>query len=284
MSAPEQGPADTDAAFAGWMRANLDRAAVHFGLQVTGEPVFGWGLRSIGARAHGPAGDCWLRVVSECPEWAHGDTWTGNADANTLTDLPKPRLLEVTEWDEGDWRRQRAEVLTLLPGAAVSPTDVLRQPVDLSGVWWDQLRAGLDTLHRVPTTRVSIGQATISDRTRTHLGIEIRVQTWETGHGDLHWANVFASPLGLLDWELWGRQPAGADAASLLLFALPVPEVAARVRAVFSDQLRGADGTAAQLVVAARLLRRMDRGDFPELVGPLHDYLDQLRAGVGLVC
>jgi len=70
-----------------WMRGNLAQAANRFGLIVTGEPVFGWRLRSVSAPASSPAGPRWLRVVYERPEWAQGDTWTGNSDANRLTDI-----------------------------------------------------------------------------------------------------------------------------------------------------------------------------------------------------
>ncbi|MGQ0778813.1 MAG: hypothetical protein ACT4NY_31120 [Pseudonocardiales bacterium] len=122
---------DADARFRNWMRLNLARAAGQFGLSVTGVPVFGWRLRSIGAIAHGPNGACWLRVVSEQPQWATGDFWTGNQDANALTGLPKPVVLASTEWDEAGWRFQRAEVMTLLPGEPCSPSDVARTEIEL---------------------------------------------------------------------------------------------------------------------------------------------------------
>lgn len=90
-----------------WMRGNLRHAADHFGLAINGEPVFGWRLRTIGAPASGPGGPRWLRVVTEFPEWAQGDTWTANTDANTITGITKPRVLDVLEWDEQSWRHQR---------------------------------------------------------------------------------------------------------------------------------------------------------------------------------
>jgi hypothetical protein len=61
---------DADATFCNWMRLNLVRAAEKFGLSVTGTPVSGWRLRSIGAVAHEAR---WLRVVSEQPQWATGE-------------------------------------------------------------------------------------------------------------------------------------------------------------------------------------------------------------------
>jgi hypothetical protein len=60
---------------------------------------------------------------------------------------------------------------------------------------------------------------------------------------------------GLLDWEQWGRAPAGTDAATLLADSLVVPELAERVRDVFGDVLDSDAGQLAQLYVAARVRR-----------------------------
>lgn len=131
---------DADAVFRNFMRHNLGHAAVHFGLYVVSPPSFGWRLRSIGARARGLEGERWLRVVSQEPRWAQGEAWTGTVEANQITGVPKPRVLEVYEWSERDWRDQRAEVLTLMPGRSCSPTDVLHSEPDLSPQWWRELR------------------------------------------------------------------------------------------------------------------------------------------------
>jgi hypothetical protein len=86
--------------FRDWMRGNLDHAAAHFSLTVADEPVFGWRLRSISAAADGRHEPCWLRVVTEQPQWLPADFWTGNTDANAIKGINKPRVLETTEWDE----------------------------------------------------------------------------------------------------------------------------------------------------------------------------------------
>lgn len=93
---PESNP---DAVFRNFMRHSLAYAADHFGLTVTGAPKFGWRLRSIGAHVDN---ERWLRVVSERPRWAQGHTWTGNVDANAITEVPKSRVLHVYEWNEGN--------------------------------------------------------------------------------------------------------------------------------------------------------------------------------------
>jgi hypothetical protein len=223
MPPNERTVAEADALFCEWMRRNLDHAAAHFGLALSDEPVFGWRLRTIGAPASGAQGSCWLRVISEFPEWALGDTWTGNADANTLTDIPKPRVLGTLEWDEQNWRRQRAEMMTLLPGQAISPTNQLDVPVDLPEAWWAELRRSIDVLRDTPTRREYTDQARIAERAAAFLDEDLPIQRWETVHGDLHWENLLAPQFGLLDWEMWGRGPAGTDAATLLLYSLLVP-------------------------------------------------------------
>ncbi|WP_234347312.1 aminoglycoside phosphotransferase family protein [Streptomyces specialis] len=268
--------AEADRRFRVWMCGNLERAAEHFGLTVVAEPVHGWRDRSIGAAAQGPDGSRWLRVVSEQTRWAQGHAWTGNADANQIHGLSKPRVLGVHEWAEGDWRRQRAEVMTSLPGAPCSPTDTARSDPRLSEDWWNGLHHSLRRLAATPTRRVSTDQDKVDRRVRAAFGdqAEVRIQRWETVHGDLHWSNLL-SPLGFLDWELWGRGPAGTDAATLYCYSLPVPGLARKVRDHF-PVLGTPDGRRAQLYVAARLLHRAELGDHPDLVGPLRDLAAKL--------
>ncbi|MFF3677407.1 hypothetical protein ACFYYS_25935 [Streptomyces sp. NPDC002120] len=59
----------------------------------------------------------------------------------------------------------------------------------------------------------------------------------ETGHADLHWANLTGTPLTVMDWERPGRRPAGFDAGLLYAGSLRVPSVVARVRAEFAHIL-----------------------------------------------
>jgi hypothetical protein len=264
-------PADADAVFRNFQRHNLGRAADHFRLTITGMPSFGWRLRSISAPAVGSAGECWLRVVSEEPQWAQGDGWTGNVDANLITGLSKPRVLDVHEWPEGDWRAQRAEVMTRAVGEPCSATDVLRAPLDVSTDWWADLRRCFGVLAATPTSRTYADQDRVTERIRYRFGdaADTTIRQWATAHGDVHWSNLMRPHLVLLDWELWGRGPAGTDAASLLCHSLLAPEIAERVHTTFADVLDSSTGRVAQLYVVARLLRRIDGGDYPDLAGPL---------------
>jgi hypothetical protein len=246
----------SDDSFREWMRGNLDSAAIHFGLTATSMPVYGWNLRSISTRALGPEGPCWLRVLSEKTSVADGDYWTGNADANAISDVPKPTVRGVLEWEAPEIDRQvRAEVMTLLPGIPCSPTEGLTEPIDLPDTWWAELRRTLGVIRVQPTTRYVERETTVSGSAREVLGTEVSIRAWETVHGDLHWNNLLGPTFGLLDWEFWGRGPAGSDAASLYCNSLRVPEIASQVAEVFADVLNGPHGRAALLHTAAEVLR-----------------------------
>lgn len=266
--------AEADRQFAEWMRENLDHAAEQFEVIIAGEPVFGWRLRSIGAPATGHGGPRWLRMVSEPVQWAGGDFWTGNADANTLPpSLPKPCLLGSLEWTEQDWRRQRAELLTLLPGQPCSRTNAPTADLHLPPRWWSALRRTLATLATTPTQRVNADQARVSQRINAAFGdhLDTEVREWETVHGDLHWNNLLQPEFGLLDWEGWGRGPAGLDAATLYCNSLLAPDTAKVVHTTFQGTLCSRSGHLAQLYAVARLLHRITLGDHPALEQPLRD-------------
>lgn len=268
--------ADADTQFRGWMLENLQRAAAHFGLVLAGEPRLGWMDRSISVLAHRGEEQFWLRVVSENKQWIDGDFWTGNLDANVITGVAKPQVLDVYEWEE--YRQQRAEVLTLVPGSPCSRTDALREPVDLPEEWWAELRRTVDVVGATPTERVNANQERVSSRIRQRFGdsADTTVSRWETVHGDLHWANLMGPDFGVLDWEWWGRGPAGTDAATLLSYSLLVPEMVERVRSVFGDVLESQSGRVAQLYVASRLLSRIDKGDHPDLAAALESHVETL--------
>lgn len=268
--------AEADRRFTEWMRTNLARAAEHFGVRIEGKPVFGWRLRSIGAPVDSPNGRCWLRVVSEQTQWARGDWWTGNLDANTIAGIRKPRVLDVVEWEIPEVRRQRAELMTYVSGQLCSGTDALRVEIELPTSWWSQLRRSLEVIGSTPTARVRKEAAEIRVAVRARFGLSVEVRALETVHGDLHWANLLQPDLGILDWEHWGRGPAGADAASLYCYSLLAPCTAATVWDTFADVLDSPAGSTALLYVADRLLRRIEVGDHPELAEPLHNLVDKL--------
>ncbi|MBO0880188.1 MAG: hypothetical protein J2P17_07500 [Mycobacterium sp.] len=261
-----------DAAHRAWLSDLYAKAAVTVGATTRAEPVFGWNDRSAGGRVDTPEGRRWLRVVVEAHEWAEGAWWTGNVDANVLTDVPKPEV--IAHWDaaDGQWA-VRAELSTLLDGSPCSPTPELRQPLTLDNTWWHTLRGALDSLAATPTTRVHLRQSDLTRRLAVFFGNrpgDTTIHRWATAHSDLHWANLLHPRCAVVDWEGWGQAPAGYDAATLYAHSLLVPAMAEDVHTLFADLLNARDGLLVQLAVTARLLLRIDAGDYPDLAIPLH--------------
>ena len=266
------------------MRSRLRQAAEHFSLTLLGEPVFSGQDRTIGSRARGADGECWLRVAWSHRYWISGDFWTGNQDAAALRGVPKPALIgEPHDWEEPQYAN-RAEMMTLVTGRACSATEELRSAVDLPDRWWADLRAALDILAAQRTERGSHDQDTVTRRLLAFFGsgVDPTVTAWLPAHGDLNWTNLTQPNLVLLDWESWGVQMAGYDAATLYVLALRAPDTASKVHEVFEDVLDSADGIRAQLMVIARYLRRVDNvGEFVDLADDLHRHARWLidRAG-----
>ncbi|MGH3157804.1 MAG: aminoglycoside phosphotransferase [Streptosporangiaceae bacterium] len=267
---------DADAIWRDWMVGLVSAAARQFGLAVTGSTVWGWRDRSVGVPAAGTGGPRWLRVVTEDIRWAHGVWWTGNSDANVIDAIAKPVVLDTAEWEEGP-RRVRAEAMTLLPGHPCSPTDVLATGLALPRHWWTELRRSLCAVSATRTNRECVDGSQLAERVR-RFGIEADLSAieWETVHGDLHWANLFEPQFAILDWEWWGRGPAGLDAATLYCYSLLAPATAQRVHDTFRDVLSTPQGAIAQLYACARLLSRAERGDHPQLVPLLRHHGEQL--------
>ncbi|MGH3773240.1 MAG: aminoglycoside phosphotransferase [Pseudonocardiaceae bacterium] len=265
-----------------WMQAALAQAAAEANATVVGGVVFGWRGRSLGGRVRAESTEFWLRVVTEQEQWAGGDFWTGNTDANTIAGVPKPKVLRTWEWTEGT-TRLCAELMTLADGRQCSPTPELRGPVELPSTWWRTLRESLQTLAMAPTSRTYLTEHEVARRLRVFFGdrADPTVSEWTTAHADLHWANLIAPNLVLVDWEGWGIAPAGFDAATLYLHSLIQPATAKQVRAELNEFLENPDGLVSQLYVTTRMLLRIEQGDYPDLAVPLHrnaeHVLEQLR-------
>ncbi|MGH3853828.1 MAG: aminoglycoside phosphotransferase [Pseudonocardiaceae bacterium] len=256
------------------MRRRLRLAAGHFSLTLAGEPTFGWRDRTIGSRANGSNGGCWLRVSWAHVQWAEGNYWTGNEDGAAIVGVPKPAVADLHEWAEENGDRNRAEVLTLVTDKACSETQELREELDLPGQCWPNLRAALETLSTHKTERTITTQKKITGRLLSFFGstVDPIVTTWTTAHGDLNWTNLTAPSVNILDWESFGTAPAGYDAATLYCLSLLTPDTARKVHDTFSDMLDSPDGIRSQLHVIGRYLKRVEYGDFADLADSLHQH------------
>lgn len=269
-----------------WLGTQLDQAAHVLNVTTTGAPVFGWHDRTIGTRVSTADGEHWLRVVAEMHPWVDGPFWTGNHDARAIRGVPKPRLLTEFDWPDGECQL-RAELMTLAPSPAITHDMVLRTTPGLTPTWWADLRQAVDTLAEHATERVCMDGSTLRLRLLATFGLDIDPEelAWTCAHGDLHWANLTAPHLCLLDWEAWGMAPAGYDPAVLYCASILNPEIRDQVHTTFADLLDSPSGRVAQLTAILKLLCLVEDGEHLDIAAPLHHHartlIGEQLAGAG---
>ncbi|GAA4240356.1 hypothetical protein GCM10022254_64670 [Actinomadura meridiana] len=250
------------------MHAAFTNAAVRLGCSLISGAAKTWGHngRTLGAPVTTSNGKAWLRVLEVPLGKEGGKLWTGTEEAATTLpmDIPRPRLLDSVDWAHEPYAN-RAELSTYVMAPVCSSSPDLTGHIALPGPWWSRLRWATET---VATTPVPEGRPHVITQDYIHrtiprylgdTGVDTTVRHWTLAHGDLHWANLTGPDLTILDWEGFGPGPHGFDAAHLHAHSLPVPELAARVRDVFTDILETPEGRLAELVVAAILLQAADR-------------------------
>ncbi|MCJ1685895.1 phosphotransferase [Rathayibacter sp. VKM Ac-2927] len=247
-----------------------------------GDTVPGWRGRTLSGPVRRDREPLWLRLVSSPSALAQGAWWTGTADSAVLPALPKPVVLAVEEWDPPSVEgfRLRAELMTRLPGRALSPTAELALETEVDPAVWVELGEILDALAAVPTQRESTVPATVDRLLHSFFGDRFPRGTpcWTTAHGDLHPGNLLVAPLGLADWEAWGRGPEHLDVATLYVHSLAAPDARRSLVEVLGERLHSDAALPALAFAAAKVLARSVSGDYPTLVDPVHRLLDDLSA------
>jgi hypothetical protein len=201
--------------------------------------------------------------------------WDGIATATgePFDDIPMPRHVRSVVWTD-DGFIVRADLLTYVDQQAIGTGLVLDRDADLSDRWWLSLHTGLQPLQRLTTTK-RVAADPREESFRNHFlasfGVKIDPERVEMAmsHGDLHFGNLTAPSLVILDWENWGWAPAGYDAAHLLCSAILQPSVAARVQAEFTDVLDTYSGAVAVLTAASKYLHHVESGEFPDVAVPI---------------
>lgn len=274
-----------------WLLGQLKAAAPRFGLELVGEVVNTYDMRSAGATARDGDRDVWLRVVVEDPDYQPACRWNGNVEANAIRGVPKPEVLQWSDWTNTDsylhGRRLRGEVMTLAPGSTIAPDSVLLDDPKLPETWWHDLDAALAALAAHPVNmddELGAMQYTINGA-RAHLDIDLPDEIfagleWTTAHADLHWGNLRGPELCILDWESWRPAPAGYDTATLYCTSMLHPPTAERLRArpVFSTR----SGQIALLFAIVRYLWVVGEGsDIDQLDQPLRAAASETLARLG---
>jgi hypothetical protein len=263
-----------------WMEWHLTQAAAKFEAQILGQVIHTPRLRSVGAHVRAGDDEAWLRVVYDDPDWGYGTNYlNGNVSANDIHDLPKPIITRWAEWDDGG-RTMRGELGTYIADAVVAPGMALEAELGPTEAWLSGLRGALDTLATVPLPENGLDADDINDGIQTFFGtdLDISMVPWTAAHCDLHWGNITAPNLYLLDWEIWGKAPAGYDAATLYCTSLLAPRTADLIQATLAHHLDTHAGRAATLAVATRFLRFADEGDCRSLAVPLRRHAERVAA------
>ncbi|MFF4814519.1 hypothetical protein ACFY2K_08010 [Kitasatospora sp. NPDC001309] len=265
------------------MRDMLSAAATMLNVAAadSGE-TWGWQGRTLSGPVTSATGNAWLRLVEAPESKAGGKLWEGPLEAERTmpSAVPRPRLRERRTWTDGGYG-YLAELYDRVDAPVIAPYGpVLREAPDLGSGWWEELGAAVGSITAVSTDRVAVRQQYLDRAMPQFLGfpVDTRVPAWSTAHGDLHWANLTAPKLTILDWEGWGIAPAGYDVALLYSYSLLVPATAAEIRQRFSHLLDSRCGHFAQLVVITELLQSNTRGDNLELEAPLRKQLEGLRS------
>lgn len=172
----------------------------------------------------------WARVSWHRPGDIFPREFSGLEASAAVRGVPRPDFIQSLHWVR-DGFVCRAEEMTFVSQSTVSVDYVVDECPRLPDSWWDSLAFALANLAATDTDRVSLVQENIDRSIIDAFGrwADTTVSAWVVGHGDLHWGNVTAPGLFLLDWDSWGRIPRGVDAAKLWAASYRVPELATEI-------------------------------------------------------
>ncbi|QMU68111.1 hypothetical protein [Streptacidiphilus sp. P02-A3a] len=265
------------------MRKTHAAIAEAFGASLVGtREAWGWRGRTLGRPVTTQQGAGWLRLVEAPAAKAGGKLWEGPAEAESSmpAEVPRPRLRRHETWTDTEhgYLAELYDAVTEMTVTTDSP--VLRTAVGLGDEWWSGLSRALDAVSMTPTARIAVRQEYLDRAMPEFLGVPIATEppAWSTAHGDLHWANLTAPALHILDWEGWGIAPVGYDAAMLHTYSLLIPETATRVWTELACVLDTPSGRFSELVVITQLLQTIRRGDNLDMERALRTRLALLLA------
>jgi hypothetical protein len=176
--------------------------------------------------------------------------------------VPKPKILRELEWVH-QGQELHAFIYSFIPSPSVQPTPWVSAPMpDLDDAWMTALARSLARIGEQPLVRWLLHPGPIARVVGQRFGrrAPYDVDEWRMAHGDLHWGNVTAPTLSLIDWEFYGAAPRGYDAAMLLIFASNDQELYGRFEAAFADELDTRSGLIARLYTIATRLKRIEEG------------------------
>ncbi len=257
-TAPQDGHPSPETA--SQMRQALETATRRLEVTRQGtEARWGWRGRSLSVPV---SGGLWLRLLAVSAERAGIPWWDGPqlASARMPSTVPMPAFLRASEWRTDGGELYRAELYERFERRSITTERLPPLGIDLPDAWWTSLQTALHEVAQVRTDRQCVRQGRLDWAMPLYLpsGVSTHVRSWTAAHGDVTWSNLAAPKLAIFDWETWGTAPLGWDAASLYVSSLDRPELAAKVRQVFSTTLDTDDGRVAILGAASMWLEKIE--------------------------
>jgi hypothetical protein len=253
------------------LEAAFSKACTQLNAEPLGTRRRGFRGKSVGSRVRLPdTSESWLKVSGARLEWQR---WLrhGELSAPSIEGVPKPSIAGKIEWRDEDISWQALQ-FTVAPSPIISETPWLTTTVQIEDSWLAELERTVARLAELPLSRWSMHPGYVARVIAQRFGRRAPhvVDEWRTAHGDLHWANLTAPDLALLDWELWGAAPRGYDAAKLLSFSVGDPEMFQRIEATFAEDLNTSSGIVARLYAFAQRLQGIETGDHdPRVYRPI---------------
>jgi len=237
-----------------------------------GEIAYGRNGRSAGCVVtHFSFRERWLKVKWSPAGEVIPFLWDGDLLSIGLDGVSKPRIFGYFDW-EAIGVHYRAIMMSVARGSISKQPYPESLPV-LEPTWWDQLSNAIATIQAKQTDRIHVTDEGMERRLREHFGLKLRLPfpLRQTGHGDLHWANVTAPEFSIIDWATWGRAPYGFDVAHLHVVSATEPMLVAKLREVFSPVIARPEYDVAFLVAASEALRH-----YPKLESDLRREVDRV--------
>jgi hypothetical protein len=274
-------PRVDDMRFQGFNLSDVDQALTdacwRLNVRPIGHPNHSYTGRSRGVAVRRRDGSCcWLKVggVYSRDNWYY----EGEIEAFSITSVPKPCVIEHVTWVDGDtsW----FAILTTHAGqtAETSPWAGFG-PSKITDAWIAELKAALDRLAQVPSSRMTVHSPDhVSRLLDENYGLKMTIDCdrWRTIHGDMHWSNLMVPQLSIIDWESFGAGPPGLDAAWLIAYSCRDEKLVARLEQAFASQFQTKAERmillyAADMVRNAAIVEWLD----PSLADPLAGMIDR---------
>lgn len=231
--------------------------------------------------SHSSFRERWLKVKWVLAGERNPFLWDGELLSIGLEGVSKPRIFAHFDWD-AIGICYRALVMGVTRGI-ISKAHHLDHVPALGAQWWEHLADAMAKVQGTQTDRVYIVEDRIAGQLSSRFGLKLRrpFPSWQTAHGDLHWANLSAPDFTIIDWETWGRAPYAFDIARLHSLAVKQADVVGRLKEVFSATMAKPEYDVTFLYAAAELMRSFDiRGRHEEIQGDLRQEVENvLNAG-----